>query len=575
MKRIPLWHLAVVVVLCLLAYGNSLTGAFLWDDDLQIIRNPFIRDLANIPAAFTQSVWAFLHPGHPNTTNFYRPLQTVAYILSYAMGGLSPVPYHITNLLLHVLASITVYAICVELGFAGMLALLGSALFATHPIHTEAVSWIAATPEVFCGFLYLLAMWSFLKSDGGARRAWWLFSALVFFAALLAKEMAITLPAILFLLTFRPVTPRLSMARRVTLLVPYGVSAAVYLATRIHALGFLGVLSTNTSQAVASTFDWITLGVQAFGQYLWLSLVPYPLIAYHMLPLRLEDRAGTTLLAVAAIVALAFVAWKFRQRLPEGLLWYGIFFVALIPVFNLRGISSALMSERYLYIPSLAPIVLALTLIQHSKSKQRWIWAAWALVGVFTVTTILRNQDWSSPQRLYSTTLDQDPNVTDFRLSLAEVLIDHNDDRNAVFQLTRALESGRDGRYNQAPFDDYLIHINLAFVLLRAGDFDQASSHLALAARSNPEGEWPVVYSGAILMARDADDAGAINLLQAGLKINPNNDFAHDYLGTAYFNLGRIPEALAEFQTALRINPNLETARQHLALAQQRISRPN
>ncbi|MEO8027864.1 MAG: tetratricopeptide repeat protein [Bryobacteraceae bacterium] len=573
MKRIPAWHFAAIILICILAYGNSLSGELVWDDEVQIAQNPVIRDLSNIPSAFTQAVWAFLDPGAPNQSNFYRPLQTVAYILGYAVGGLSPVPYHVTSLILHTLASVAVYAVCLELGFVGLLPLLGAALFAAHPIHTEAVSWIAAVPEVACGLFYFAALWAFLKSDSGARRVWLFASAFLFFLALLSKEMAVTLPAVLFLITFRPEGRQLPLARRFALLIPHGVFAAIYLAMRIHALGFLGLRSVHLGQATASTFDWLTLGVQAFGQYIRLVLVPYPLIAYHMLPLHFGDRIGSTLASLGIIAAIVGLAWKHRQRVPEGIFWLAAFALMLIPMFNLRGISAALMSERYLYIPSLAPIVVGLILIRRSKS-QHWIWAAWALAGLFTLATIVRNQDWSSAQRLYTTTLEREPDAGDFHVELAKILEDRKDDRNAILHFNQALKILSEGKYNQVPYDVYRIHINVAALFLRLGDFDKASAHLDAAARVNPQGDWPLVYGGAIRLARYADDAGAVTLLQSALKINPNNETAHDFLGTAYFNLGRFSEARAEFQAALRINPNHVQARQHLAAVEQRFARP-
>ena len=97
-----------------------------------------------------------------------------------------------------------VYLICLQLGIPLSFALLAAAVFATHPIHSEAVDWIAASPDLACGALYFCGLWAFLKGEASGRRSWWLVSAAVFFLALLSKEMAITLPALLLLLTFRP-----------------------------------------------------------------------------------------------------------------------------------------------------------------------------------------------------------------------------------------------------------------------------------------------------------------------------------------------------------------------------------
>ena len=106
MKR-SLWHIPAIIALCILAYANSLTGALLWDDETQVGKNPVIREVSNIPSEFTQAVWAFYAKDQSMPSNFYRPLQIVSYTLSYAVGQLSPTPYHVANLTFHTLASVT------------------------------------------------------------------------------------------------------------------------------------------------------------------------------------------------------------------------------------------------------------------------------------------------------------------------------------------------------------------------------------------------------------------------------------------------------------------------------------
>ncbi|MEI9814146.1 MAG: hypothetical protein WDO18_16535 [Acidobacteriota bacterium] len=255
------------------------------------MKNPDIRELSGVMKAFTTPAWSFANGGAANQSNFYRPVQTIVYTLSYAMGELSPAPYHVFNLLFHVAASIFVYLICVELAVAPLAALLAAAVFAVHPIHTEAVTWIAAIPDVSCGAFAFASVWAFLKSKNGEVRAWWIASAALFFCALMAKEMAIPLPAILFLLmTGREVRQKL-MA-----LIPFAAAGALYLAMRIHALGFV---ATNQLNVNASIVDWITLGIRAFGQYAWQAIVGYPLSAYHLIPIHLADRIPATLAALA------------------------------------------------------------------------------------------------------------------------------------------------------------------------------------------------------------------------------------------------------------------------------------
>src|SRR5262245_57616828 len=87
------WHLALVAALAAACYAQTLGYGFVYDDDVQIVRNPRIRSFANLPVAFSENVWAFNGP--QAFTNYYRPLQTATYMAAYALGKLDPRPYHL------------------------------------------------------------------------------------------------------------------------------------------------------------------------------------------------------------------------------------------------------------------------------------------------------------------------------------------------------------------------------------------------------------------------------------------------------------------------------------------------
>src|SRR6185503_15720462 len=92
-------HALLLIALCFVTYFNGLAGDFVWDDQVQLFRNTQIRSVDNIPRAFTTSLWSFMYSQDPGQDNrvfdrYYRPVQTVIYILVYQLGGLTPFPYH-------------------------------------------------------------------------------------------------------------------------------------------------------------------------------------------------------------------------------------------------------------------------------------------------------------------------------------------------------------------------------------------------------------------------------------------------------------------------------------------------
>src|SRR5437867_11859412 len=104
-QPIPYVYPLLLVILCFVAYANGLSGDFVWDDQVQLFRNTQIRTMDNIPRAFTTSLWSFMYSQDPAADNrvfdrYYRPIQTVIYILGYEIGGLSPFLYHLINVTL-------------------------------------------------------------------------------------------------------------------------------------------------------------------------------------------------------------------------------------------------------------------------------------------------------------------------------------------------------------------------------------------------------------------------------------------------------------------------------------------
>ncbi|MEO8096543.1 MAG: tetratricopeptide repeat protein [Acidobacteriota bacterium] len=554
--------LLIIVALCVVAYANSLGGAFIWDDEIQVIHNTRIRSLANIPEAFTKSVFDFA-TDRQYVTNFYRPVQMVVYAVAYSMGQLSPTPYHALSLLFHILASLLVYLILVQLAIPASGALLAAALFAVHPIHTEAVSWIAAVPEVTCGAFYFAALWAFLKSispkNQSARIAWMVAGGTFYLAALLSKEMAITLPVVLLL--FAPRT------QRKALLAPVAGVTAVYLALRFHVLGFL-LASASTTNVRADWVDWTTLAMHAFGDYIRLVLIPFPLTAYHLLPVRLEDRLWPTLFGLIGVLAVGALAWVFRKRFREGLPWLASFVVMLAPVFYLKGISAAFVSERYLYIPSLAVVALGGAWIVRSGSKHA-MWAGWLLVALFTGLTIQRNQAWQDGETLYRQALANNPEILQFQLNESAIQKARGDEAGARASMEVAARVMASGKYSQIDTDRFRLEIALGASEAAARNFPQATVHFMTAQQLDPSSEWSYLYLGGIAIETEPDSSHALEYLNTAIRLGPSNEMARYYQGVALFNAGRKAEAVAAFREALRINPDYRDARVQLTAIEQ------
>jgi len=170
------------------AYVGTLGHEFVWDDEDLIERNPRIRNLEDL------SVFFGVEPFYPN---YFRPLLSLSLALDYSIWELEPLGYHLSNLIFHLGCVLMVYLICISL-MPKLSSFLVALLFGIHPIHTEAVTWVSGRSDVLSTLFFLsslLCLIRFATSKPGKRPVvLYIFSCILFFFALLTKEMAVTLP---------------------------------------------------------------------------------------------------------------------------------------------------------------------------------------------------------------------------------------------------------------------------------------------------------------------------------------------------------------------------------------------
>ena len=231
--------LLLVAAASVAVYANTLANGLHVDDQYQIVTNPWIRSLRNLPAVFSSGVWDF----DGRVSSYYRPMMYVLYSLVYAVAGAAPWAYHLLNVVLH--AGTAALAFLVARALLGEWdtrhpwwrapALLAGLLFAVHPIHTEPVAWAAGVVDLSYGFFYLLSFYFLIRAAGRTRG---LVLALAFYAAaLLSKEPAITLPGVALVYWALKEGRQLGVRGLLKRLAPWVAVSAAYLLVRSLVLG--------------------------------------------------------------------------------------------------------------------------------------------------------------------------------------------------------------------------------------------------------------------------------------------------------------------------------------------------
>jgi len=431
---------ATVLRCCLVAlcafvpFAFVLDGPYLYDDHLYVVSNSQVTHGASIAEMLRSS-----YPPDDGSLGLYRPLLTASYRVARVLGGKEPFPQHLLNVLLHVATALALYLllarICPRRRFPFPVALL----FAVHPVHTEAVSWVVGRGEILSALFVLLALHCFpgVGGDREVRRTrstlLALLCAVLFFLGLLSKEMAITLPGALLLHELLLGGTWWAAWKRLHVHAFLVAVAIGYLLLRLSVLGRLG---PDASQQLARFHDVSVLALmaQSFAGYVQILLAPlglqvdYPITAAGRLEGVLPPVVGAAMLLVVAL----FVCWCLHRRARLLAFFFLWFLVSLLPVSNILPIGTFL-GERLVYLPS-APflagagllvegLVLRLVRKGRGRSVRDLLQPAIAsLVIVLGLATVVRNRVWADEEVFWRTAARSAPSSHKAQVNLGRLL---------------------------------------------------------------------------------------------------------------------------------------------------------
>jgi len=474
-------HLAAVaalVVLIALVYGGTVDHGFVFDDQSLVVDNEAVR----LPLSRAHELLL-----EPEAGIAYRPLRIFSYMVDYQIaGGLDPAVFHASNLVYHGAVTLALYALAVAtIGSIGG-ALCAAALFAVHPLGSEAVVYVAGRRDLLstlCVLLGLLCWLAMLRAPGGTPRGYGserrrglgaggivALTGMIVFAVLgvAAKEMAIVLPVLALLLW---AADRARGTRAID-----GGRVLVLLAASVLALAIAGVwlyaapLGSSLSGVVGGALaPQPAFSLRVLGQYLLLAIWPSTLSAdyrAHAFALPTSALDGPSIVAAFALAAVAVVGLVLLRRGSMGgvgLLW---FLVALAPVAQLVPYSEVVSEHNaYLALAGLALAIgdgVAMLARRHARPA---VALATVLVVLLGVRSHVRAQDWRDNLTLWRATLAVAPGSIRGQHNLGVALLGEGDLLGARDALERAVSLGPDDREAL---------LTLATLQGRLGEFDRA-----------------------------------------------------------------------------------------------------
>jgi tetratricopeptide (TPR) repeat protein len=517
-----------LLALVLACYWPSLSGGFLWDDDVHVVENPTLRDERGLTLIWTQ----------PRVNQQYYPLTHTSFWLEQRLWSLWATGYRITNLMLHASIVLMLWTALRRLEVAG--AWVAAAAFAVHPVHVETVAWITERKNLLSGALYAGALLAYLRFAGldgvpapvGRRRTRAYALALgLFAAALLSKTAVVTLPVALLLVAWWK-RGRLQGADlwgiAPMLAVGLVLGATTWSIERHH----VGAWGAGWEQG---PLERVLIAGRAVWFYAAKLVWPFGLsFIYPRWPID-AGSPGQWLFPVSAL-ALPLVLWLLRQRLGRGALVGVAFFeLSLAPGLGFVDFYFQLYSyvqDHFQYVASIGLIAL-LTAGAVSALRRLPAWAGPAVAApvlALLVGLSLRHAEhFRSEEALWTSVLRRNPGAWMAELNLGRVYQNQDRLEEASACYARALAVPHSLQHK--------VHYNLGLVREQQGRLTDAIDH----------------YERAIALEPHHADRGRF-LAQA-----------HNNLGIVLVRLGRPDEARGHFHTAIELEPTAHLAHFNLA----------
>src|SRR5579863_3234065 len=495
MERLP-WQIGGLAVLVLLAYVNSLHGKWVYDDE-----NIFL-DTSVTGSGFGWGVFALTQA---------RPLTFLTFHWNFLFNaGHDPATWHAVNILLHA-GNCVLLLLLARRHLSSGAAFIAAALYAVHPLNTEAVSYVYQRSTALATLFALLSFLLFLKEQ----YAW---SVGAFGLSLLCKEETIALPIFLLLydLLYRRRRPRLTYYVAMSGLVGLAAARSFYVWNHASNDPTIGYRVRSVRP-----LSFVLTEPRVVWEYLRLFLFPIGQTVDHDVPLAhgLLSPASTlpALLALAALIGfLGYLAWR-RNQLA---FWELGFFVLLAPTSSVVPVRDVMFEHR-VYFPSICLVIAAsglLALMPHRALAP----AVVAILVALTALTIVRNRVWQDGPSLWTDAIQKSPRKAGAYATMGRLLV-KKDTRSARQYLERAATLEPDN-------PDFHTDLGVALLLVQ-------------------------------------DNPGAVEQLQRSIALGGANPDNLTYLGEAYGRLQQLDQAVETYRRALTMNPCMGRARSGLVRA--------
>ncbi|MCM2357196.1 MAG: tetratricopeptide repeat protein [Geobacteraceae bacterium] len=590
----------LIVGIGLIVYANTFHVPFIFDDESSITNNPVIRDLGNFLSGAGYG---------------YNPRRFIGYLslaLNYRFGGLDVTGYHIFNLTVHIFSACLVYALTrltlgtpyfrnaecgmrnAELITQNFMPLFAALLFVSHPVQTQAVTYVVQRLASLATMFYLLSLVLYVgarlgietpgKEKGreekdveteGARLVppLLLYSGSLLSAvlAMKTKEIAFTLPLVAALYELFFFKGR--AGRRLLILLPMLLTLAIVPLSMLEGGKPAGELLSDLSEKTRADTamargDYLLTQFRVIVTYLRLLVLPLKQNLDYDYPVYtsfLQPQVILSFLFLVALIGLAVYLFFSSRPAPSasrlvsfGILW---FFITLAVESSVVPIDDVIYEHR-LYLPSVGLFIAVVSSMRSLSGRlpaSACIASFAVVVLLLSVTAWKRNQVWGDDVTLWQDNVNKSPEKARPYDNLGHVYQQRGEPREAIRHFRAAL--AKNPKFANS-------HYNLGLALSDIGRTDEAIYHYKAALSLRPND--PDAYNNLGLAYLEKGLASeAIENFNSALKLKPDFAAVHNNLGIIYANAGSKDKAVEHFRAAVNLNPDDARARNNLERALQ------
>ncbi|OGT98065.1 MAG: hypothetical protein A2X80_08910 [Geobacteraceae bacterium GWB2_52_12] len=555
-------HGLLIVMMALVAYANTFSVPFIFDDETSIVRNEVIHNLDNFLTN---------RSGYDSMPNRY--VAYLSFALNYYVGGMNVVGYHVVNLVIHIANGLLVYALVgltlrtpffvrgsdsdtlrsydpthrSSLAMHHFLPLFAALLFICHPIQTQAVTYIvqritSLATLFFLASLVLHVRWRLARESGDfllSRQVlpFWLLSLVSAILAMKTKEIAFTLPPAVLLYEFcffgRPST------RRLVETTPLFLTALIIPSTMLTLHKEVGQILSSVGRAtmesnLLSRWEYLFTQFSVIVTYLRLLVLPVNQNLDHDYPVNhslLEPRAFLSLALLLALFGLALCLYyhsrlklkksrndletcelrsslfphRFSRLTAFGIFW---FFLTLSVESSVIPINDLIFEHR-LYLPSIGFFIALVGLTCRFCTARTSVMCA-AMGVIVTVTlcfsTYMRNTLWKSEVDIWRDSVSKSPEKSRPHANLGVAYGKQEQVAEALLQFDSAVSLAPD-QTNPYEFITPGPLSNIVILYVSAGRLQQAAAACKALLKLDPDMELPLNLYQILRMPRPDDEA--------------------------------------------------------------------